>query len=94
MVETGRGDNDARDQNRWCVGITIDPKFKKIYWTQKGPDNGEQGRIFRANMEIPKGETPANRSDSRARSERGRLVMARGSGWRRSSSQCDSWRAR
>ncbi|MGY3578838.1 3-hydroxyacyl-CoA dehydrogenase [Bradyrhizobium sp. USDA 4504] len=63
LVETGRGDADARDQNRWCVGITIDPKFKKIYWTQKGPDNGEQGRIFRANIEIPKGETPTNRSD-------------------------------
>src|SRR5215470_4952641 len=63
LVETGRGDEDAHDQNRWCVGITVDPKFKKIYWTQKGPDNGGQGRIFRANIEIPKGETPANRSD-------------------------------
>ncbi|WFU66112.1 3-hydroxyacyl-CoA dehydrogenase [Bradyrhizobium brasilense] len=63
LVQTGHGDEDARDQNRWCVGITIDPKFKRIYWTQKGPDNGEQGRIFRANIEIPKGETPTNRSD-------------------------------
>jgi len=63
LVETGRGDKDRGDQTRWCVGITIDPKFRKIYWTQKGPDNGEQGRIFRANIEIPKGETPANRSD-------------------------------
>jgi len=63
LVQTGHGDNDARDQNLWCVGITIDPKFKKIYWTQKGPDNGEQGRIFRADIEIPKGETPTNRSD-------------------------------
>jgi len=63
LVQTGHGDNDARDQNLWCVGITIDPKFKKIYWTQKGPDNGEQGRIFRANIEISKGETPTNRSD-------------------------------
>ena len=63
LVETGRGDKDRQDQNRWCVGITVDPKLKKIYWTQKGPDNGGQGRIFRANIEIPKGETPANRSD-------------------------------
>ncbi|VIO73098.1 hypothetical protein CI1B_47010 [Bradyrhizobium ivorense] len=63
LVQTGHGDEDARDQNRWCVGITIDPKFKKFYWTQKGPDNGEQGRILRANIEIPKGETPTNRSD-------------------------------
>ncbi|NLS69574.1 3-hydroxyacyl-CoA dehydrogenase [Bradyrhizobium brasilense] len=63
LVQTGHGDEDARDQNRWCVGITIDPKFKRIYWTQKGPDNGEHGRIFRANIEISKGETPTNRSD-------------------------------
>jgi DNA-binding beta-propeller fold protein YncE len=63
LVVTGRGDEDARDQNRWCVGITIDPKLKKFYWTTKGPDNGNQGRIFRANIEIPKGDTPENRSD-------------------------------
>jgi hypothetical protein len=63
LVETGRGDVDVRDQTRWPVGITIDPHRKQIYWTQKGPDNGEQGRIFRAGIEIPKGETATNRSD-------------------------------
>ena len=40
LVETGRGDADRRDQTRWCVGITIDPEARQIYWTQKGPDNG------------------------------------------------------
>ena len=63
LVETGRGDKDSRDQTRWCVGITIDPKFGKIYWTQKGPDNAGLGGIFRANIDIPKGESPTNRSD-------------------------------
>jgi DNA-binding beta-propeller fold protein YncE len=63
LVETGHSDEDRRDATRWCVGITIDPKFRKIYWTQKGPDNGERGRLFRAGVEIPKGETAANRSD-------------------------------
>ena len=63
LVETGRGDNDQRDQTRWCVGITTDPKFKKVYWTQKGPNNGGQGRILRANIEIPEGASPANRPD-------------------------------
>jgi hypothetical protein len=63
LVEAGRGDQDRHDQTRWCVGITIDPKLRKIYWTQKGPDNGGLGRIFRANLEIPNGETPASRSD-------------------------------
>jgi DNA-binding beta-propeller fold protein YncE len=63
LVEAGRGDKDSHDQTRWCVGITIDPKLGKIYWTQKGPDKGDQGRLFRANFEIPKDENPANRSD-------------------------------
>jgi hypothetical protein len=63
LVQTGRGDKDSRDQTRWCVGITIDPKLRKIYWTQKGPDKGGKGRIFRANIDIPNGENPANRSD-------------------------------
>jgi sugar lactone lactonase YvrE len=63
LVETGRGDKDRRDQTRWCVGITIDPVRKQIYWTQKGPTKGDQGRLFRAGVEIPRGETAANRSD-------------------------------
>jgi hypothetical protein len=63
LVEAGRGEVDRRDQTKWCVGITIDPERKQIYWTQKGPDNGERGRIFRAGLDIPRGETAANRSD-------------------------------
>ena len=60
LIETGRGEADRRDQTRWCVGLTIDPKFGHIYWTQKGPDNAGLGRIFRANVEIPAGQTAAN----------------------------------
>jgi len=63
LVETGRGDEDRRDARNWCVGIALDIDGGKIYWTQKGPDNAGQGRIFRANIEIPKGQTPANRTD-------------------------------
>jgi hypothetical protein len=63
LVETGRGDKDQRDPTRWCVGITIDPKLQKFYWTQKGPAHGGQGRILSANIEMPRGASPANRSD-------------------------------
>jgi hypothetical protein len=63
LVETGHGDADRRDATKWCVGITVDADRGKIYWTQKGPDNAGLGRIFRANIEIPKGENPANRTD-------------------------------
>jgi DNA-binding beta-propeller fold protein YncE len=63
LVETGNGDEDRRDQSRWCVGITVDPTKGKFYWTQKGRDNEGVGRILRANIDIPNGESPANRSD-------------------------------
>ena len=63
LVESGHGDIERRDQTRWCVGLTIDPRDRKIYWTQKGPDNAGRGRIFSANLEIPAGETAATRSD-------------------------------
>jgi hypothetical protein len=63
LVEAGRGDVDRRDQTRWCVGVTIDPVRQQIYWTQKGPTKGNKGRLFRAGIEIPHGETAVNRSD-------------------------------
>ena len=63
LVEAGRGEDDRRDQTRWCVGITIDPERKQIYWTQKGPNKGNQGRLFRAGLDIPREETASNRSD-------------------------------
>jgi sugar lactone lactonase YvrE len=63
LVQTGAGDADARDLTRWCVGITIDPKRGQVYWTQKGPDNANKGRLFRAGIEIPKGQTATNRTD-------------------------------
>jgi len=64
LVDTSRGDpRPGSDARKWCVGIGVDPGRGQIYWTQKGADNAGQGRIFRANIEIPKGETAANRSD-------------------------------
>ncbi len=63
LVQTGQGDADRRDQTRWCVGITIDAERGQVYWTQKGPDDAGLGRVFRAGLEIPKGECPSKRSD-------------------------------
>ena len=63
LIEAGRGESDGRDKTKWCVGLTIDAERGHIYWSQKGPDKGGLGRIFRANIEIPAGETAAARSD-------------------------------
>jgi hypothetical protein len=63
LVERGRGDVDRQDEMNWCVGIAVDLDRGQIYWTQKGPSNANKGRMFRAKLEIPKGESPARRTD-------------------------------
>ncbi len=64
LVDTSGGDaRPGKDATKWCVGIAVDVNGGKVYWTQKGNDNAGQGRIFRAGLEIPKGQTPPNRQD-------------------------------
>ena len=63
LIETGHGDKDRRDARNWCVGIALDVDHRHLYWTQKGPDNAGQGRIFRAGIDIPKGQAPSARKD-------------------------------
>jgi DNA-binding beta-propeller fold protein YncE len=64
LVDTSQGDpRPGKDMLKWCVGIAIDVDGGKLYWTQKGQDNAGKGRIFRVNLEIPKGQTAANRKD-------------------------------
>jgi hypothetical protein len=63
LVQTGEGDEDRRDETRWCVGVAVDPERGHVYWTQKGPSDAGRGRILRAGAEMPAGETAASRSD-------------------------------
>jgi hypothetical protein len=63
LVQTGSSEADRGDQTKWCVGIAVDVERDQIYWTQKGPDNGGRGRIFRAGIDIPNGESGGTRSD-------------------------------
>jgi DNA-binding beta-propeller fold protein YncE len=63
LVQTGEGAEDRRDQTRWCVGIAVDPDGGHVYWTQKGPSNAGLGRLLRAGLEVPGGQSPAERTD-------------------------------
>ena len=63
LVQTGEGEEDGSDETRWCVGIAIDHNWDEVYWTQKGGDNENVGRIFRAPIALQPGETPGTRSD-------------------------------
>jgi len=64
LIDTSNGDpRPGPDATKWCVGIALDTDRGHVYWTQKGSDNAGQGRIFRAGIEIPKGQDPKNRKD-------------------------------
>ena len=63
LVEVARGDAQRYDAGNWCVGIALDIAGGKVYWSQKGPDNGYVGSIRRASLEIPRGQTAATRTD-------------------------------
>jgi DNA-binding beta-propeller fold protein YncE len=64
LVDTSQGDpRPGSDATRWCVGVAVDAEGGQLYWTQKGPDNAGSGRLCRAGIEIPTGQTAANRAD-------------------------------
>jgi len=76
LVDTSNGEErPGTDLTKWCVGIAVDPDHGEIYfsrsslasqplhWTKKGPDDAGKGRIFRANINVPEGQNPANRTD-------------------------------
>lgn len=63
LYQSGEGDSDRKDARNWCVGVGLDLVDGFIYWSQKGGQDSGQGRIFRMQLEIPKGQTAVKRSD-------------------------------
>src|SRR5579871_75639 len=64
LVDTSSGDSrPGSDPRKWCVGIAVDTDGGKFYWTQKGGHHAGLGRIFRANIQIPQGQSAGNRRD-------------------------------
>ena len=64
LVDASQGDpRPGPDATKWCVGVAVDVDGGKVYWTQKGADNAGRGRMFRAGIEIPIGQTASNRAD-------------------------------
>jgi hypothetical protein len=64
LVDTSLGDaRPGQDAKKWCVGIAVDSGRGQVYWTQKGGDNADEGRILRTSIKIPAGSTAATRND-------------------------------
>lgn len=63
LVQTGLGDEDGRDETKWCVGVAVDHAGGHLYWSQKGATKAGQGRILRAGIDCPAGESASARSD-------------------------------
>ena len=47
---------DRRIIRHQCGGVAVDEQRGLLYWTQKGPANGNDGRIFRTSLNAPVGE--------------------------------------
>jgi sugar lactone lactonase YvrE len=62
LVQTGVGE-DRHDETKWCVGVAVDHVGGHLYWTQKGPSDGGLGRVLRAGIDIPAGESAVHRGD-------------------------------
>lgn len=55
---------DGSGQERdWIVGVALDEANQQVYWSQKGSPEGGDGKILRAGMQIPVGQTAHNRTD-------------------------------
>ena len=64
LVDTSLGDpRPGTDQRKWCVGIAVDSDGGKFYWTHKGGHHAGLGRICRANIQVPQGQSAENRRD-------------------------------
>ena len=63
LIQTGQGNKDRENKNLHCVGIAIDSLHGYLYWTQKGPSNGNSGRILRAKLVPPDNNVPLHRKD-------------------------------
>ena len=64
LVDTSQGDSrPGPDPRKWCVGVAVETDGGKLYWTQKGGDGAGSGRIFRANIQVPPGQSAENRRD-------------------------------
>lgn len=61
-VVTATGDTDRRVVRNQCVGVAVDELNGLLYWTQKGPSDGGDGRIFRTSLDLPPGQTPTSRA--------------------------------
>ena len=63
LVRTGQGAHDREDETRWCVGVAVDAVGGHLHWTQKGPSDAGLGRLLRAGIDLPAGQSPAERGD-------------------------------
>lgn len=64
LVDTSLGDpRPGTDQRKWCVGIAVDSDGGKFYWTHKGGHHAGLGRICRASVQMPQGQSAENRRD-------------------------------
>src|SRR5262249_47820916 len=66
LVQTGVSEDGRHDEAKWRVGVSVDHAVGYLYWTQMGPNDGGLGRVCRAGIDLPPGESAAHRGDVEA----------------------------
>ncbi|OBC15405.1 hypothetical protein A5784_03065 [Mycobacterium sp. 852013-50091_SCH5140682] len=61
-VVVTHSEQERRVIRNQCVGVAVDERNNHLYWTQKGPSDGGDGRIFRTALDIPVGQTADSRT--------------------------------
>jgi len=63
LLTIAEGETARADRTNHAVGVAVDPSGGYFYWIQKGPPNGGEGSIRRAQLEMPSGENERTRTD-------------------------------
>ena len=63
LVVPALGDQAAQLARNHPVGIAVDVERRLLYWTQKGAPNSGEGRVFRAQLDLPPGMSAQRRGD-------------------------------
>lgn len=61
-IVVAQTEHDRHVIRNQCVGVAVDERNGYLYWTQKGQSDGGDGRIFRAPLDIPSGQSPSARA--------------------------------
>lgn len=63
LLRTGIFPKDSADAGLHCVGVAVDHRNGRVFWTQKGAPDSGTGLVLAAGLDLPAGQSPDDRAD-------------------------------